>query len=55
MKIGLLSITALIIINGCSTLKSYEKDVYEKNSCSSVTNHKSLDFLEQQYRCTAQE
>jgi len=57
MKIGLWGIIIMLLVNGCNGLHQFKGEtlLYEANACSKITNPKSLDFLEQQYRCTSEE
>ena len=47
-------LTILLFITGCSTLKVGSKLKEKVLSCSEKAEEKSLQYLEQQYRCTSQ-
>jgi hypothetical protein len=47
-------LTTLLFITGCSGLKIGVKTEEKVLSCSDKAEEKSLQYLEQQYRCTAE-
>ena len=51
-------IISIVLYSGCSRIESVALSASEDNkqfSCSQKAKPKSLQFLEQQYRCTSQE
>jgi len=55
MRICIIFFCSIVIFGGCTSLTlEKEKPNKRKLSCEENAKPKSLEFLEQQYRCTSQ-